>query len=166
MNELHDIATSLIDADGSCRDINFETPTWEGVEDLMGSLIGSYGNASATDGEGRTIATLPNALLEAARDSGSIHLILGEGGGLIKFLQVFVFSEEDGAPFVELTFFPDDVARTPTLRDDFIEWANAVRVRLGARRYYARYENASWQFGDTGANSGVFLVSDEAATDT
>ena len=162
MKELHDIAASLINADGSCRDINFEAPTWEGVEDLMANLIGSYGNASATDGEGRTVATLPNALLETARDIGSVHLILREGSGLIKFLQVFVFSEEDGAPFVELTFFPDDVERTPTLRGDFIEWANTMRARLGARRYYARYEDVSWQFGDTGANSGVFLVSDEA----
>lgn len=166
MKELHDIATSLLDADGSCRDINFEAPTWEGVEDLMGSLVGSYKNASATDREGRTIATLPRALLEAARDSGSVHLILKEGDGPIKFLQVFVFSEEDGAPFVELTFFPADIERTPTLRDEFIEWAEAARARLGALRYYARYENASWEFGDTGANSGVFLVSDEAAADT
>jgi hypothetical protein len=62
---------------------------------------------------------------------------------------------------VELTFFPDDVIPGPFLRRNFIEWAQQMQTHLGARRYYTRYENASWQFGDTGAQSGVFLVSDD-----
>ena len=61
---------------------------------------------------------------------------------------------------LELTFFPGDVARTPSLRRDFIEWANQMQRCLRARRYHARYENASWELGDTGPDSGVFLVSD------
>ena len=30
-------------------------------------------------------------------------------------------------------------------------------------RYYARYENASWRFGDIGPESGVFLASDASS---
>jgi hypothetical protein len=82
-----------------------------------------------------------------------------EGGGkLVKNLQVFVGSEEDGSPFVELTFSPEDVEPTTVLREEFIAWAQQMREQLGARRYYARYGDASWQFGDTGPQSGVFLV--------
>ena len=80
MTEFFDIVTSLLDRDGSCRDLNFETPTWKGTE---------------------------------------------------------------------------------SLRSDFIEWAQQQQSLLEARRYYARYEDASWHFGDIGAQSGVFLVSDE-----
>jgi len=44
------------------------------------------------------------------------RLIFNAGVGLIRNLQVFICSEEDGSPFVELTFFPDDVEPGPFLR--------------------------------------------------
>lgn len=40
MNEIHDIATSLLDDDGSCRDLNFEGVTWNGVGALMEYALG------------------------------------------------------------------------------------------------------------------------------
>jgi len=92
-------------------------------------------------------------------------LIFNAGVGLIRNLQVFICSEEDGSPFVELTFFPDDVVPGPFLRRNFIGWAQRMQTHLRARRYFARYENASWRFGDTGAQSGVFLVSDDITQD-
>lgn len=52
MRELHDIVASLLDRDGSCRDLNFETPTWTGVRDLIGSLESPFGEVSGTDQEG------------------------------------------------------------------------------------------------------------------
>lgn len=107
----------------------------------------------------------PGSVSTAARESGSVHVVFGEGSGLIKRLQVFVVREAGGSPFVELTFFPDDVERAENLRANFLNWANDLRACLKARRYYARYENASWRFGDIGAGSGVFLVSDLVAPD-
>ncbi len=95
----------------------------------------------------------------AAKKCGYAHLIFSSVAGLITTLRVFIGSEEDGSPFIEITFFPEDVERTPSLRSDFIAWANQLQLWLEARRYYARYENASWEFGDIGADSGVFLVS-------
>jgi hypothetical protein len=92
-------------------------------------------------------------------------LFLKEGPGMLRNLQAFICCEDDGSPFVGLTFFPDDVRQTSFLRDEFITWAQMLRLRLGAQRYYARYENASWQFGDISAQSGVFLVSDDIAED-
>jgi hypothetical protein len=166
VTELHDIVTSLLDKDGSCRDLNFQSPTWAGVEDLIGSLEGSFESVSGTDHQGRAITgSLPVSVLAAAQNGGHAHLVLEGGRGPIKNMQLFVSSEEDRVPFVEVTFFPADVEPATSLRHDFIKWADLIRTLIRARRYYARYENASWQFGDTGPLSGVFLVSDEVAED-
>jgi hypothetical protein len=167
MIELHDIVTSLLEwDDGSCRDLNFEAPTWAGVDALLASLEGASEEVGGTDQNGECL--LPPFRLSAlavTQKHMSAHLFFKIGTGLIKNLQVFVCSEEDASPFVELTFFPEDVEQTSSLRSDFIAWVQQMQLRLGARRYYARYENASWQFGDIGAQSGVFLVSNEIAQD-
>jgi hypothetical protein len=166
MRELHDIVTSLVKADGSCRDVNFEGPSWDGVTDLLRSLEASFQECSATDQEGRELTRpLAASVLRLARDGGFVYLIFGLGSGIIKRFQVFVSAEEDGSPFIEFSFYPNDVERTQELRRDFIEWADAMQRHLRARRYFARYENASWRFGDTSSTSGVFLVSDEIGTD-
>jgi hypothetical protein len=166
VTEFPDIVTSLLGRDdGSCRDINFESPTWKGVEDLLASLGSAYEEVSGTTDEGKDlIPPFGESAIAEARKGGSIHFLLHRGAGPIKNLQVFICSEKDGSPFVELTFFPEDVEQTTSLRSDFIEWAQQQQSLLEAERYYARYENASWHFGDIGAHSGVFLVSDEART--
>ena len=80
------------------------------------------------------------------------------GSQFVRDLQIFLFREADGTPFVELTFFPEDVAKTGDVRTTFLQWLEALRDMLGAHRCYARYENASWTFGDVAQGSGVFLV--------
>ena len=85
-------------------------------------------------------------------------MLLNGGHGLFRHMQVFACRDEDGSPFVELTFVPGDVQRPPNLRDAFVEWMQIVRDLLAASRAYARYENASWKQGDAGPSSGVFLA--------
>jgi hypothetical protein len=166
VREFSDIVTSLLDRDGACRDLNFEGPTWAGVRDLLDSLESAFEEVSGADQDGNVLtAPFRESVLAVAENRGYLHLIFNARAGLIRNLQVFICSEEYGSPFVELTFFPDDVEPGPFLRRNFIEWAQQMQMRLGARRYYARYENASWQFGDTGAQSGVFLVSDDVTQD-
>lgn len=166
MRELQDVAASLLDVDGFCRDLNFERPTWAGVGDLIGYLDNSFQDVSATDLNGDVLAEVnPESVLSAARESGSAHVILDGGSSLVKHLQIFVVREADGSPFVELTFFPDDLKATQDIRTDFLNWADNLRACLKARRYYARYENASWRFGDVSEDSGVFLVSDLVVPD-
>ena len=158
------IMAALTDVDGTCRDINFEGYSWEGVEGLLSYLVECSNSAPALDGQGRQMDPIPGSLVEAARKTGCVHLSLGEPCELIGHLQVFIATNEDKSPFVELTFFPEDIETTESLEGDFIEWLDSVQLRLGAQRYYVRYENASWQTGDTSPSSGVFLVSDEVAT--
>jgi len=164
MQELHDIVSSLLDRDGTCRDLNFENPTWSGVDTLLQKLASSFRMAAASDSEGETICSL-GGVAAVVRKGRCVIADLDNGSGLIQRLQVFLVSNEDGTPFVEISFFPDDIARTQRLRQDFLEWARGMRDALCARRYYARYENASWRFGDTGPSSGVFLVDAAVVSD-
>lgn len=160
MRELRDLVTSLLDADGSCRDVNFEEPTWKGVADLVDLLRVPFGTCAASDPEGQRLPEpLRDSVVKAAtRCDGYVQVHLRDGKGLFKEVQLWVCVEDDKSPFVEIQFFPEDVARTATLRDDFLRWADRARSTLQASRFYARYENASWQFGDTSSHSGVFLV--------
>lgn len=163
MRELLDLATSLLDRDGgSCRDLNFEEPTWAGVENMLVALETLAATIEGTDHIGDTLhSPFRESAVVAARKCGYAHLLISQKATVVTAFQVFISCEEDGSPFVEVTFFPQDVAPTPSLRGDFIAWAQQFQSWLGARRYYARYENASWRFGDTGSHSGVFLISDE-----
>ena len=160
MIEYYDIVESLLDNDGSCRDLNFELPTWAGVKKLLALLETDYKEISGTDQEGKALPQpFRESVLIAAKNSGYAHLLFSKGVGLIRNLQVFICMEKNGTPFVEISFFPDDVCSTSTLRDDFITWTQEMQSRLEARRHYARYENASWQFGDVSSQSGVFMAS-------
>ena len=162
MTKSLDIVKSLLDKDGSCRDLNFEAPTWEGVKKLLNSLEGDFKEISGTDQEGKTLtAPYSESDIAEAQKGGYVHFSLKSGRGLIKNLQVFICPEDDGAPFIELTFFPEDVEQTNSIQSEFIAWVQKQQSLLEARRYYARYENASWHFGDIGEHSGVFLVSDD-----
>lgn len=75
--------------------------------------------------------------------------------------RVFFSSEVIGSPFVEMTFFPEDIGLLPVLREEYIAWVQQEQLQPGARRCSARYGNVSWQFGETGTRSGVFLVGEE-----
>jgi hypothetical protein len=159
MEEFHDISRSVLDDDGSCRDLNFDCPTWAGLGKAFEYLLKAFGVVSATSGEGVEIQDpKPDRLVEIAAGGGTLHVLLNGGQGLFRNMQVFACKDEDGSPFVELTFFPSDVQRPPSLRDDFVQWVQMFRDLLAASRAYARYENASWKQGDAGPSSGVFLA--------
>jgi hypothetical protein len=164
VKELHDIVRALTDyAEGFCRDVTFVGSTWEGVDALIEHLERLFNRESATDNEGQQVL---GSVSGGAIKTGSVHLVLGDGSGVLRRLQVFVDQGEvDEHPRVELTFFPEDVVRAGNVRQNFIDWLDDARRHLQARRYYARYENASWTLGDTGPTSGVFLVSNEAEHD-
>ncbi len=49
MRELLDLETSLLDEDGSCRDMNFESATWAGVTALMARLESSFRPVAGND---------------------------------------------------------------------------------------------------------------------
>jgi hypothetical protein len=79
--ELYDIVTSLLDKDGSCRNVNFEAPTWVGVGDLLTSLESDFGAGSGTDQEGEPLPSPLQASALAAAQRGYAHLVFKGGAG-------------------------------------------------------------------------------------
>jgi hypothetical protein len=133
---------------------------------MLASLEMSFGSVAGTDLDGSSVADpLSVSVLAQAQNGGYVHLACQGGRGPVKSLQAFVSIDKDRFPFVELSFFPDDLERTAELRRAFFAWLESMKALLGARRYYVRYEHASWKCGDTGVGSGVFLVSDDVADD-
>lgn len=159
------IEAALLDTDGSCRDVNFENPTWCGVTKLIRSLEQLFENRSAWDGS-ENLLNEPHSetIVTTAQTGKSIILGYSNGTTVVAELQIFVCSEEDGSPFIELTFFPQDILRSENLGRSFINWIDEMQLLLRSHRAYCRYENASWRFGEVGSNSGVFYVSDTVTT--
>jgi hypothetical protein len=160
--ESTNIVTALTDADGSCRDLNFEGATWSGVTVLIRDLEASFRICSATADDGTKISQpLEATVLQTAFSGELVHLVFEDGAGFAGIVQVYISPAEDGLPFVELSFFPEDIKSSGAVRREFVEWVNKLQSQLGARRWFARYENASWKMGDTGPTSGVFAFSEE-----
>lgn len=105
MNELQDVAKSLIDVDGSCRDLNFESPTWTGVDAALEYLVHTFETGEVTDADGTAVR---GPLTKSIRTLGGVggRVVLEGSIEFVRHLQVFVHREDDGSAFVELTFFP------------------------------------------------------------
>ena len=159
MRIFHDVRESLLETYGACIDVTLVEPKWEGVQTLLDDLWASYSTISATNAYYEYVdSPEPSSVMAWAKETPHLHVVLEGGIGLIKRLQVFLSPELEG-PFVELTFFPEDIDQPPDLAEAFVAWADAKCALAGASSYFARQENASWKFGDVGLNSGVFLAS-------
>ena len=122
MKDLHEFEAALLDYDdGTCRDVNFEGATWEGVAEFLRSLEQFFKERSAFDGNGNSLNEphWETAKLSARRGPYA-NLHYWGGNAKVTELQCFICCEDDDTPFVELTFFPEQVLRTEDLGRDFM----------------------------------------------
>ena len=156
------IDAALLDVDGSCRDMNFDRATWPGVRSLIDRARREFGDVRVGFTSHGTdevqVADVEVALDLVEQRGGCVQLLLNHGSSVLRHLQIFASSAPGEPLFVELSFFPQDVLPQVDPHVPFGAWADSVSNVLGATRYFVRYENASWTFGDVGAGSGVFLV--------
>jgi hypothetical protein len=166
LDSLKAVEAALQDWDGSTRDLNFDSATWEGVSGLVRDFNPEFASArvgcSSADTTELQIDDVDEALRGVQRNGGSAQILLDGGTGFVRHLQIFVSASTASSPNVELTFFPPDVRQVPNVGACFVEWACRARAILGASAVYARYENASWVLGDVAPESGVFFYSEEA----
>ena len=156
------IDSALLDVDGSCRDMNFDRATWHGVRSLIRQVAADFEDmrvgSTSLDSPGVQVADVNVAVDLVEQNGGFLQILLNGGTNIVRHLQVFASAVPEGPPWVELSFFPEDVLPKPSPEGPFIGWADAVSNTLGASRYFVRYENASWTFGDLTPTAGVFLV--------
>jgi hypothetical protein len=162
-SERDEIVAALTERDGSCRDVNFIGATWDGVRRLVSAATADFDNVSvgmtSHDTNESSVTGIGTVLDLVQSAGGCAQLLLNDGRGFVSHLQIFVSSERgDVNPDLELTFFPQDVCSTPDVISAFLTWAEHLQALAQATGYYARYENASWRFGETGLGTGVFLA--------
>ena len=156
-----DIQRCLFERDGSCRDINFTNPSWAGVDRLIERISRTHDIKEATDSSGSVVTVASGHTCDSLVPAPDGYVLFqGQAASaLIRQLQVFVGREMDGMPFVEFTFFPDDLREAGFTVDGFVRFVRELQELLEATNYFVRYENASWRFGDCGQGSGVILSS-------
>lgn len=166
MRRVPDISDHLLDTDGTCRDVIFDSSSWEGVKRTTAFLSRDFAAVEASDTDGNVGDGPVDAFdLSAATRGGSVSIVYRGGRALFRHLLMCIGGNEDGSPSVEITFFPADLQSVDDLSGAFLSWAATMLSLLEARRYFAKHEGENWTFGDTGPQSGVFLVSDDLGDD-
>lgn len=154
----NEIFKMIKDEDGSCRDINFDLPTWEGIKNLLKRFMEDYSKCLCHYFHGNISEKEYNIneLLELEWEKGdSAKLYLSEGKKELSQLQVFIYLEENMEPFIELTFFPRDVKFSEDKVNLFLDNISDIKEILNAKKFFLRYENASWDYGDVSKNAGI-----------
>lgn len=150
---------SVLDVDGSCRDINFEGLTWAGATSIMQWLIDNSANVTADNEEKKPIESLQTGkrVCDIARTTGVCHISLRDTDGLFSQTQAFICPDSDFA-FVELSFFPEDIISDQYSLERLVAFLDNLKMIGRAANYFVRYENASWRVGDTSNDSGVIFT--------
>lgn len=153
----------ITDKDGSCRDINFDGANWTGVESFIEKIADLYSSLKCQVWQFNEEANEVGCkdMLKNLKMSGASAQIYAEDiSNILQQLQIFIFTEDNNQPFLELTFFPQDVNLEPGNIDAFINLVQDWNDILKATKFFVRYENASWKFGDESKYSGVIYTSD------
>ena len=81
---------------------------------------------------------------------------------LIRDLQVFFSWDVKGEIFTEFSFSPRDVDVEKFNMDRFMGFLKPIIKTSGTQRFYVRYENGSWEYGDVSQYSGVIFYNLDA----
>ena len=157
-----EIEEQVIDIDGSCRDINFPDVGRSEAISLLNLMKTSCELRNANDSEGNEITSKEIIERISSSDTETIFSYwLCQG--LVSQVQVFLSWANNSKIFVEITFFPQDVDAEGYSLDCFLGWLKPFLVSLNTNTYFVRYENASWNYGDTTKTSGVIFSNSEYA---
>ena len=112
MDQRDDLVSCLLDDDGSCRDLNFEAPTWKGAHRMLQSLGRMFAVGSVSNHDGQSPSEpYPASLASITRNGGSA--VLQEGTSQLSRLQAFVAGPETGPRVAER----GPIERSPRCRD-------------------------------------------------
>ena len=155
--EVTEIEKQILDCDGSCRDINIEDVSLEHANKIAVVLGKMYILKRAVNSEGEDVVSFVqsgNLRGQFEVKPNSIHAVYENDSALITNMQVFWGWDEEDDIYVEFTFFPEDVASEFSF-SKFEQFLQPVIRASGSSLYYVRYENASWNIGDTSPEGGV-----------
>lgn len=147
---------------GSARDINFLRPTWRGFSNLLARFNAEFQPSRDREPPPSAPASLSVDQWQKHTRDGGGHWLYESGQSVLRRVQVFLSVEPGGQPFVELTFFPEDLTEGENVGQKFAQWVRELTELIEARACYVRYESAGWKLGDNGPRSSVFYAVGEA----
>jgi hypothetical protein len=152
----------LLDSDGTTRDVTFTPCSRDSLLLFLRHLLVSFRPVSLTDNEGddRMQQLMSGDFAELIRlPTGYLHGVWQSESGLLRRLQTFIDWPADAPQdyAVELSFFPDEVHTATFSVRAFHAQIEAWRLSLGAKDYFVRQENASWDIYDA-AGLGVIYT--------
>ena len=153
------IEEQILDKDGTCRDIAFPIISVEGASKLLDLFATSFNLNVARDLEGETLSISQAQRYIDTAVSGMIHAIW-QSSELITHIQLFLDWENRDFS-AEITFFPDDIIQERFSMERFYQFLEPIVQAANSEKFYVRYENASWNIGDTGKGSGVIFSHEE-----
>ncbi|WP_236615863.1 hypothetical protein, partial [Rhodopirellula europaea] len=164
ISKFDDFRSGLFDHDsGSCRDVNFTPLSLEDCSKIVHRVFAASSACIAHDSNGEPLAFDAAEFVKSFATIPSAHATLSNVAGLFDSLQCFACADQNGA-FLELTFFPADLAPSDDPLVHVVRFLNSLCGGTSVSEYFVRYENASWQFGTTGPNTGVIFTRSQVAT--
>ncbi|MGE3180606.1 MAG: hypothetical protein AB7N71_03180 [Phycisphaerae bacterium] len=158
MNQFDEFRSCLLDHDdGSCRNINFTPLKMADFATMVRRLFSLATDFTGHDSNGKELPFDPDAFVESITLSDSSHGVLKNVAGVFSQLQIFAWLVEGGLS-VELTFFPEELISATDPLFALVEFLTELCREIDITEYYVRYENAGWQFGETGPESGVIFT--------
>jgi hypothetical protein len=143
----------LADKDGSLRDINIGHLNKNNVVNFLKWYAQNYNVCHVIDKDGKEVESiLQDNVFENEDD---FYLLLngrGKENVLIKDLNAFITLESKGVYEIELDFSPDAYSY-----DAFVTFLKSILKHVKTKEFYVKYENVSWQYGDTSSDSGVIF---------
>ena len=156
------IEDQVIDIDGSCRDINFPDVGRSEAISLLNHMKTTCELKNGNDTEGNEISAEEMIKRISSSDTETIFSYW-LCHGLVSQVQLFLSWTDGSKIFVEITFFPQDVNKEKYSLETFLGWLKPLLASLNTSTYFVRYENASWNYGDTSETSGVIFTNSQYA---
>ena len=137
--------------------------TWPDVLVILQRTLTFITDGTVHNGDGDEIPLNAQGIYDAARTTPHTQLCATSASAPFRSFQLFVCVDND-APFMELTFFPDDIVERDDPLPAVVRFLNHLCDGTSVSNYFVRYENVSWVSGDTGPNSGVIFTKHDVAT--
>lgn len=161
-----DVEEGLTHVDGGCRDANWFGLNVDGVVAIFEYLVERYTERTINIYEGDEVFQgNSQEAVKALRQRKTVQAYLDGGPKELSQIQFYGYHDEkEPSWFVELTFFPQDVALENGL-GAVLQHFETMREASGASGWLIRVENASFDADWSKRNDQQVIVTSEEATD-
>ncbi|MCP4214848.1 MAG: hypothetical protein GY765_09335 [bacterium] len=149
MRTLADIRESILDYDGTTRDIDFTPVSRDSLVDFMEVLLRQYSLDWAYNEEGEeqtAIALGPDKSELFSAPEGYLHITFRSDSAMIPLLQMLLDWPEAGGFTIQLFLYPEGLDSEFFQVKEFMAMVDSWNDVLKADDYSVSYEYAGWGY--------------------